>query len=74
MISEHQGLQSLGRVLTLGMTTSMFTSLVMLPALLTWLSRRQKESSEARAPVVRISARAGKRARLAAPADASASG
>jgi hypothetical protein len=38
MIATHQGLASLGRVLTLGVTCCLFTSLVMLPALLAWLS------------------------------------
>jgi len=34
MIASHMGLQSLGRVLTIGISCCMFTSLVMLPALL----------------------------------------
>lgn len=34
MIASHQGLQSLGRVLTIGISCCMFTSLIMLPALL----------------------------------------
>lgn len=38
MIASHQGLQSLGRVLTLGVTCCLFTSMIMLPALLTWMS------------------------------------
>ncbi len=42
MIATHQGLQSLGRVLTLGVTCCLFTSLVMLPALLTLVSRNRK--------------------------------
>ena len=32
MIASHQGLQSLGRVLTIGVSCCLFTSLVMLPA------------------------------------------
>ncbi len=39
MIADHQGIQSLGRVLTIGISCCMFTSLVMLPGLLrlmTW--------------------------------------
>ena len=32
MIASHRGLQSLGRVLTLGVSCCLFTSLVMLPA------------------------------------------
>lgn len=63
MISEHQGLQSLGRVLTLGMTTSMFTSLVMLPALLTWLGRCRQRRLEAREPMVKARVRGPHRAR-----------
>jgi hopanoid biosynthesis associated RND transporter like protein HpnN len=44
MIATHQGLQSLGRVLTIGVTCCLFTSLIMLPALMTWLSwNRQSE-------------------------------
>ena len=42
MIATHQGLQSLGRVLTLGVTCCLFTSLVMLPAALTWFTRNRK--------------------------------
>jgi hopanoid biosynthesis associated RND transporter like protein HpnN len=37
MVASHKGLESLGRVLTLGVTTCTVTSLVLLPALLTWL-------------------------------------
>ncbi len=39
MIASHQGLQSLGRVLTIGVSCCLFTSFIMLPALLTWLTR-----------------------------------
>ena len=42
MIASHQGLQSLGRVLTLGVTCCLFTSLVMLPAMLTWITRNRQ--------------------------------
>jgi predicted RND superfamily exporter protein len=42
MIATHQGLQSLGRVLTLGVTCCLFTSLVMLPAALSWMTRHRK--------------------------------
>ena len=37
MVASHRGLESLGRVLTLGVTTCTITSLVFLPAVLTWL-------------------------------------
>jgi predicted RND superfamily exporter protein len=43
MIADHQGLQSLGRVLTIGVTACLFTSLVMLPALLTWWTKGRTE-------------------------------
>lgn len=46
MIASHRGLQSLGRVLTLGVSCCMFTSIVMLPALLTWMSRNRKAEPE----------------------------
>ena len=43
MIASHQGLQSLGRVLTLGVTCCTFTSLIMLPAMLTWITRHRTD-------------------------------
>ena len=46
MIASHRGLQSLGRVLTLGVCCCMFTSMIMLPALLTWISRNRKDETE----------------------------
>jgi hypothetical protein len=53
MIATHQGLQSLGRVLTLGVTCCLFTSLVMLPALLTLLTlhRKARRASEPVLPI-----------------------
>lgn len=47
MIASHQGLQSLGRVLTIGVTCCLFTSLVMLPAALTWLTRSRPVERDA---------------------------
>jgi hopanoid biosynthesis associated RND transporter like protein HpnN len=41
MIASHRGLQSLGRVMTIGATACLATSLITLPALLTWLSRNR---------------------------------
>ena len=41
MIASHRGLQSLGRVLVIGVACCLFTSLVILPALLSWLSRHR---------------------------------
>lgn len=46
MIASHRGLQSLGRVLTLGVTCCLFTSMVMLPAFLSWMSRHRGEEPE----------------------------
>jgi predicted RND superfamily exporter protein len=43
IIASHQGLQSLGRVLTIAVTCCMFTSMVMLPAVLAWFTRNRKE-------------------------------
>ncbi|HEX3869963.1 MAG TPA: MMPL family transporter, partial [Pirellulales bacterium] len=43
MVASHRGLQSLGRVLTIGVSCCLFTSLVMLPALLAWMSWNRKE-------------------------------
>jgi len=45
MIASHQGLQSLGRVLTIGVSCCLFTSLVMLPALLACASRMRPASA-----------------------------
>jgi uncharacterized protein len=46
MIANHRGLQSLGRVLTIGVTCCLFTSLVVLPALLSWLTRTRSETED----------------------------
>jgi predicted RND superfamily exporter protein len=43
MIASHCGLQSLGRVLTIGVSCCLFSSLVMLPAILAWLTRNRPE-------------------------------
>jgi predicted RND superfamily exporter protein len=49
MIASHQGLQSLGRVLTMGITCCTITSLVILPAALTWMTRNRREEGEDKA-------------------------
>ncbi len=46
MIASHQGLQSLGRILTIGVTCCLFTTLLMLPALLSLLTRNRKDAAE----------------------------
>jgi hypothetical protein len=38
MVANHRGLQSLGRVLTLGVSCCLFASLLILPAILAWRS------------------------------------
>jgi hopanoid biosynthesis associated RND transporter like protein HpnN len=50
MIATHQGLQSLGRVLTIGVTMCLFSSLVLLPALLALVTRNRPELSEESEP------------------------
>ncbi|HEY2839895.1 MAG TPA: MMPL family transporter, partial [Pirellulales bacterium] len=46
MIASHQGLQSLGRVLTIGVTCCLFSSMIMLPAMLTWITRNRPDVPE----------------------------
>lgn len=46
MIASHAGLQSLGRVLAIGVGCCMFTSLIMLPALLTWMTRDREDVAD----------------------------
>jgi hypothetical protein len=41
ILARHQGLQSLGQVLTLGVTTCLASSLGLFPALLAWLTERR---------------------------------
>ena len=41
MVASHRGLESLGRVLTLGVASCTVTSLVFLPAVLRMLPRRE---------------------------------
>jgi hopanoid biosynthesis associated RND transporter like protein HpnN len=47
MVASHKGLESLGRVLTLGVTTCTLTSLVFLPAVLTILRPGARTAAEA---------------------------
>jgi predicted RND superfamily exporter protein len=56
MIASHQGLASLGRVMTIGATCCLFTSLITLPALLTWVSRRGHAANEPPEPIRQVSA------------------
>jgi hypothetical protein len=51
MIASHQGLQSLGRVLTIGVSCCLFSSLVVLPAILALMTAgRPCEPSAGEAP------------------------
>jgi hypothetical protein len=45
VLARHQGLQSLGQVLTLGVTTCLFSSIVFFPALLSWLTRSRPDET-----------------------------
>jgi preprotein translocase subunit SecF len=46
IIADHRGLQSLGRVLTIGMTCCLFSALVVLPCLLAWITRHRSNEEE----------------------------
>jgi hypothetical protein len=46
MFAKHQGLRSLGQVLTIGVFCCLCASVVMLPALLSWLTRKRLETHE----------------------------
>jgi len=41
MIAAHRGLYSLGLVLTIGVGTCLLVSIVLVPAILTWITRRR---------------------------------
>ena len=47
ILARHQGLQSLGQALTLGVTTCLAASIVFFPALLAWLSSNRATTEEA---------------------------
>jgi hypothetical protein len=46
IIADHRGLQSLGRVLTIGMSCCWVSSLIILPTLLVWLTRNRPIAEE----------------------------
>jgi hypothetical protein len=46
MLAAHRGLQSLGRMLSLGMGCCLFSSVVMLPAILTWMTQNRRDENE----------------------------
>ncbi|HZN32252.1 MAG TPA: MMPL family transporter [Pirellulaceae bacterium] len=45
ILARHQGLQSLGQVLTIGVTTCLAASIVMFPAVLAWLSEARQRGT-----------------------------
>jgi hopanoid biosynthesis associated RND transporter like protein HpnN len=45
ILARHQGLQSLGQSLTIGVTTCLAASIVFFPALLAWLTRHRAEDA-----------------------------
>jgi hopanoid biosynthesis associated RND transporter like protein HpnN len=47
ILARHQGLQSLGQTLTLGVTTCLAASIAFFPALLAWLTRNRPSAEEA---------------------------
>lgn len=59
MIAAHRGLQSLGRMLSLGMCFSLVSALLILPTLMTWLSRNRSEEGEEDQPEEDLSAEDG---------------
>jgi len=46
MLADHRGLQSLGRVLTIGMSCCLVSSLIVLPAFLAWITRNRREEEQ----------------------------
>jgi uncharacterized protein len=46
MLAAHRGLQSLGRMLSLGMGCSLISALVILPTLMTWLTRNRTDAED----------------------------
>lgn len=51
MVANHRGLESLGRVLTIGVSTCLCNSFVMLPALLAWMSEHRLRETSAQTPI-----------------------
>jgi uncharacterized protein len=69
MLASHRGLASLGRVLTLGVLCCCITSMFLLPAVLSWLSRNRGQSQPTTAVPLRPRL---KRRRLTDPPEAPA--
>lgn len=56
MLASHRGLQSLGRVLTIGVTCCLISSLVLLPALLRWIGNGEAAAEDQVGPAARADA------------------
>src|SRR5206468_7948254 len=56
ILARHQGLQSLGQALTLGVTTCLAASIIFFPALLAWLTRNRPVEQQAIADTNAIAA------------------
>lgn len=54
ILARHQGLRSLGQVLTLGVTCCLASSIVVYPALLRWISSRRKDDEDELAPTTAV--------------------
>jgi len=54
ILARHQGLQSLGQVLTIGVTTCLFSSIVFFPAVLGWMTRRERDEPMASVAQARL--------------------
>ena len=50
IVADHRGLQSLGRMLTIGMSCCLFNAFIFFPALLVLLTRNREESRAAERP------------------------
>jgi predicted RND superfamily exporter protein len=50
MLAGHRGLQSLGRLLTIGVFCCLANSIVLLPAVLAWATRRRSSSEQDESP------------------------
>ena len=50
MIADHRGLQGLGRVMTIGMACCLFSSLIILPAILALMTQHREQDRQSHRP------------------------
>ncbi len=50
MVADHRGLQSLGRVMTIGMACCLFSSLIILPAILALMTQHREQDRQSSRP------------------------